>query len=84
MIFMRCKLGSMLAALALVSPVSAQAGSTATTPEDRVVCKYQTATGTKFKTKICKTHKEWEAMREQNRRDLKEMIDRPVIEDRRG
>jgi hypothetical protein len=81
---MRYKLGSILAALALVSAVPAQAGSTASTPEDRVVCKYEVSTGTKFKTKTCKTHKQWEAMREQNRRDLKEMIDRPVIETRRG
>lgn len=81
---MRYKLGIILAALALVSPAPGQAGSTASAPEDRVLCKYQVSTGTKFKTRTCKTQKQWEAVREQNRRDLKDMIDRPVIETRRG
>jgi hypothetical protein len=82
--FLRHELGSIVAALALVSPAPGRAEPTASIPEDRMVCKYQAVTGSRFKTKICKTEKQWEEIREQNRRDLKETIDRPVIDTRRG
>jgi hypothetical protein len=53
-------------------------------PGDRMVCKYRQKTGTRFKTKICKTVDEWEALSEQSRRDANEMINRPVISIEKG
>lgn len=46
---------------------------------DRMVCKYSLQTGTRFKTKTCKTAAEWEAMAEEHRNGLKDMVDRPQI-----
>lgn len=54
------------------SPAAAEKG-------DRVVCKSELRTGTRFKTRICKPWSEWEAMREQHKRDGKELADRPLI-----
>jgi hypothetical protein len=83
----------MLAGLALGSTATAQGGTSnqpeisgapATAPDtDRLVCKYQLKTGTRFKERSCRTVKQWEAMREQQRRDAHEMIDRPQVETRR-
>ena len=50
----------------------------------RQVCKREARTGTRFTSTTCKSAAEWERMREQHMRDAKEMIDRPVIETRRG
>lgn len=50
---------------------------------DRLVCKSEARTGTRFTTRICKTKDEWEAISEQNIRDAHDMINRPVIETRR-
>jgi hypothetical protein len=68
-------------ALALATPSAAQLSPTATAPDssDRMVCKSEIRTGTRFKTRNCKTWREWEAIREAHRRAAKEMIDRPVI-----
>lgn len=75
--------------LVIAAPATAQTAVSAAeaaraAEEDRVVCKSQKATGTRFEKKTCMTVKQWEAMREQNRRDAKDMIDRPEIETRRG
>lgn len=77
------------ATLVIAAPATAQTAVSAAeaaraAEEDRVVCKSQKATGTRFEKKTCMTVKQWEAMREQNRRDAKDMIDRPEIETRRG
>lgn len=37
-----------------------------------------------FHRTICKSAAEWKRIREQHLRDAKEMIDRPVIETRKG
>ncbi len=44
-------------------------------PEDgpRIVCKAQAKTGTRFAKKICRTTAQWEAIREEARRNLSEM-----------
>jgi len=52
--------------------------------EQVVVCKYQAESGTRFKTKKCKTKLQWEQMRIQQQRDAEEMFNRPTIETRRG
>jgi hypothetical protein len=48
------------------------------------VCKREARTNSRFQTSICHTPAEWKEIEEQARRDAKEMIDRPVIETRRG
>jgi hypothetical protein len=77
------------ATLTLPTPATAQ-GSTSdqaeisgapapTADTDRLVCKYELKTGTRFKERSCKSFKEWEAQREQHRRAAHEMIDTPKI-----
>ena len=41
--------------------------------QNKVVCKYELKTGTRFKERSCRTVKDWDAMREQHMRDAKEM-----------
>ena len=85
--------GVMLASLVLASPAMAQGGTSGGTSDqaeisgapaptadtDRLVCKYELKTGTRFKERSCKSFKEWEAQREQHRRAAQEMIDTPKI-----
>lgn len=70
----------LLSALAVpvVSPTPALAGNDAQ-DGGKMICKYRLQTGTRFKTKMCKTAAEWEAVAEANRNGLKEMTDRPQI-----
>src|SRR5206468_4333572 len=83
---------SALLSVAIMVPASAQQPSS--TPGDnivvtgqhydnKVVCRFEQNTGTRFQTRICHTNKEWDKMREQQLRDAHEMIDRAVIETRR-
>ena len=46
---------------------------------DKMICKYRAQTGTRFKTKVCKTAAQWEEMAEQHRVGAKELVDRPQI-----
>lgn len=48
-------------------------------PADRIVCKYEARTGTRFKKHICHTRGEWERMAAAAQRDAHEMADRPRI-----
>lgn len=74
---------SVAIAVALVSgsswsePVAASAAGAEA--GERVVCKLRQRTGTRFKTKICKTLAQWEEMAEQGRSGIKEMVDRPHV-----
>ena len=43
----------------------------------KIVCKHRQRTGTRFKTKMCKTAEQWEEMAEQGRSGIKELVDRP-------
>ncbi|APZ99560.1 hypothetical protein BWQ93_14505 [Sphingopyxis sp. QXT-31] len=72
----------LLSVPALASPNDEEA--VAVDPKDKLVCKRQQATGTRFFKKICKTAAQWDALAEQHRRDLREAIDRPQIEIRRN
>lgn len=47
-------------------------------PADKIVCKTEARTGTRFPTKTCRSRKEWDAIREAALRDGHEMIDRPL------
>lgn len=87
------KVTIVLLGLAMAAPVYAQQPGSGpdvvvvgeqVNPEQRVVCKSQRATGTRFEKKTCMTVRQWDAVREQHRRDAKEMFDGPQIETRRG
>lgn len=71
---------ALLLPLALAAPAPVTAKDDAS---ERMICKYRQETGTRFKTKVCKTAAQWEEMAEQNRAGLKELVDRPQIEIRR-
>lgn len=66
-------------------PVSASPStdSAAVDAKDKMICKRTQRTGTRFYTQICKTAGQWEALAEQQKRDAREMIDRPQVEIRR-
>ena len=64
-------------ALALAAPL--HAGDKADSAES-MICKYRQETGTRFKTKTCRTAAQWEEIAEQNRAGLKDLVDRPQIE----
>lgn len=69
-------------AMALAMPLSAPAvagGAPEATDKDKLVCKYRQKTGTRFKTKTCKTAGQWEALSQEHQRTAKELVDRPQI-----
>lgn len=74
--------GFALAILLNTQPLAAQTARGSA--DEKLVCKTDAKTGTRFKTKICKTRLQWEQMLEQHLRDAREVIDRPQIETRRG
>lgn len=76
-------LPAVMAVLPLLLPITARAADP-TTPgadPDRLVCHYMMRTGTRFKSKTCRTVAQWEKMTEENRKAASEMIDRPFIFD---
>ncbi len=52
--------------------------------DDKVICKGEKKTGTRFGKRVCKTARQWELMRIEHQRGAKEMIDKAIIETRRG
>ena len=77
------------AALAISLPPTSPAYAAPETNEavdkgQRIVCKEQRKTGTRFTTKTCRTAAQWDKMAEEHRANAKEMIDRPQIETQRG
>jgi len=40
--------------------------------ENKVLCKSQASTGSRFQTRVCHTNKEWADMREQSMREMNE------------
>lgn len=76
---------SAFAAAALIASAPATALDTAgqsparESEENKVVCKSQAKTGTRFKEKDCRTRAQWEELRVQQQRDAEEMINRPKI-----
>ena len=71
-----------LVGLALVVPASPVWGSALRDP-DKMICKRQAETGTRFQRRICYTKSQWDQIEEAHKRAAREMIDRPVIEIRR-
>jgi len=81
-----------LLAFANITPASAQQPNNPSSDnivvngqhyENKVVCRFEQNTGTRFQTRVCHTNQQWDKMREQQLRDAHEMIDRAVIETRR-
>lgn len=70
---------TLLAAAPAMAVESATDGASADRGS-RKICKRTQRTGTRFYSQICKTAAQWEAMAEQQRRDAKELVDRPQIE----
>lgn len=54
------------------------------TADHKLVCQYMMRTGSRFKTKTCRTAAQWERMTEENRKSASELIDRPAISTARG
>jgi len=47
--------------------------------QSKVVCKSVLRTGTRFKERTCKTVKQWDVAREQQRREASELVDKPLV-----
>ncbi len=80
---------ALLASVSLLSaaPVLASPNADAepsVDPKDKLICKRTQKTGSRFYSQICKTAAQWDALAEQQKRDLREHIDRPQIEIRRN
>lgn len=65
------------------SPDIDAAGTAEAKAEDRMICKEQAQTNSRFRKKICHKQSEWAAIAEENKRSYAEQRDRPVIEIRR-
>lgn len=52
--------------------------------DQKLVCKRQKNTGTRFEKKTCRTVQQWDQLREQHRRDAEEIINAPQINTQRG
>lgn len=70
-----------ISALALSAAPVPAAGQDAAPPraEDAMVCKYQAKTGTRFRSKICRTRKHWEALAEKSKQEAQEQFNKPTI-----
>jgi hypothetical protein len=76
------RLPLILAQFALVAalPSAGHAFAAPDPDDDRIICKKDAKTGTRFQRRLCATKAQWEKMTEQQKRDYSEMRDRPQIE----
>lgn len=90
---MRLRPGTMvvlsIAALALPAAAKGQttptnATSARSAEDNQIICKREKKQNSRFEDKTCRTRLQWEQLRLENQRNLKEMIDRPEIETQRG
>lgn len=88
---MRLRYGAILAvataSLTLSTAVSGQtavAAAKRSAEDNQVICKREKKQNSRFEDKTCRTRLQWEQLRLENQRNLKEMIDRPEIETQRG
>lgn len=63
-----------------VAPATAPAKD----PGERMVCKRDAKTGTRFKKSTCRTKAEWDQIAEQNKRDFQEQQNRPLVSIEKG
>lgn len=59
-------------------------GTAAAADGSKMVCKGKAPTGSRLKKMDCKTQKEWDAIREQNMREMADQQNRPVIDNQRS
>ena len=52
--------------------------------DNKVVCRFEQNTGSRFPSRTCHTNKEWDDIREQQIRTAHEMIDKPFLPDCRN
>jgi hypothetical protein len=84
------KIALALVGLAIALPASAQQPTNSSNEpivikkDRKVVCKFEQNTGTRFQTRSCKTIEEWDTIREQQLRAAQEMINRSMVDTRRG
>ena len=71
------------AAAAVLSAPSAGAANSARS-DQALVCKEKAKTGTRFRSKTCHTRADWDKIAEQHKREADEMINRRMIDDRKG
>ena len=74
----------MLVSVSIAIALAMQPAAIPASEDNQIVCKKQAKTGTRHQTKTCRTKLQWEQIRIQSQRELKEMMDRPQIETRRG
>ena len=70
-------------ALSGFSAVAVAETTPPTKEADEVVCKSSAKTGTRFRTKTCRSRAQWERMAEEAKRSYSETRDRPTIEIRK-
>ena len=73
---------AMMAAPAIAASTPAAPASTPSNPaadDNKVICKQQKASGTRFAKKKCMTKAQWDLMAEQHRRDAEEWLNKPTI-----
>lgn len=69
----------MLLMLLLLAQDPAPKPSAEEVAANRVVCKYEAKTGTRFKKRICHTRAQWDEIAQSAQRKGHEMIDRPTL-----
>lgn len=78
MLIIAANLAFILAAQGQIAPKAAK-------PEDqKVVCKREAKTGTRFPSKICKTRAQWTEITEATKRMAAENFNKPSINGERG
>lgn len=74
-----------VASLTIILSAHGQADPQAAKPEDqKMVCKREAKTGTRFPSKICKTRAQWTEIAESAKRTAAEGFNKPSINGERG
>lgn len=72
-----------LIGLATVPAMARQQSQPGQNPQTKIVCKRDIETGTRFKKKTCHSVAEWDAITEENRRAVKDLIG-PAVNTAKG
>lgn len=76
-------LSLVLAGIAAMPATAQQQSQESEKPENKIVCKRDAETGTRFKKKTCHSVAEWDLISEENRRAAKELVG-PAVNSARG
>lgn len=74
---------ALAAALAAAAPAATDPTDNKADP-DAIICKSVVKTGTRLSSRLCHTRGEWEAIERRSQDSIKDTVDRPLIETRRG